>query len=292
MRQDKIIRVLLTAVALTAIAGLALITIFLFAEGVPFIWKTGAREFFLSDDWKPTVSEHNPVPHFGILAMIVGSLEVTAGAMIVGVTLSMACAIVLTQFCPARLAAVLKPAIELLAGIPSVVYGFMGVVTLAPFISEHFGGGNGQCVLAASIVLGVMALPTITSISVDALQAVPRSYFEGAVAMGATRWQTTTMVMLRAARSGIVAAIILGMGRAIGETMAVIMIAGNSIMIPHSLLDPVRTLTANIALEIGDAAPQHREALFATGVTLFVIIMVLNSIALVVSRRRAGSAAS
>ncbi len=286
MKQDRVIRVVLMLVALSAIAGLALITVFIFREGVPIIFRAGPGDFFGSTDWRPGQGR------FGILAMIVGSIAVTAGAMILSVTFSLACAITLTQFCQKRLAAVIKPAIELLAGIPSVVYGFMGVVTLVPFIREHFGGsGGGLSVLAASVVLGIMALPTITSISIDALQAVPRSYWEGSIALGATRWQTTTMVMLRAARSGIVAAVILGMGRAIGETMAVIMVAGNVLEIPHSVLDPVRTLTSNIALEIGYASGAHREALFATGVTLFIIIMILNSIAMAVSRRRTGSAA-
>jgi len=184
---------------------------------------------------------------------------------------------------------VLKPCIELLAGIPSVVYGFIGVTILVPFIRDHLGG-PGLSVLASSIVLGVMVVPTVTSISVDALRAVPRSYREGSLALGATGWQTTHMVMLKAARSGIAAAIILGMGRAVGETMAVIMVAGNTLEAPHSLLDPVRTLTSNIALEMGYAAGDHRRALFATGVILFVIIMILNTIALAVSRRRAGKA--
>ena len=218
--------------------------------------------------------------------MIVGSLEVTAGALVVGGTLGLACAIVLTQFCPPRVVGILKPGIELLAGIPSVVYGFIGVVILVPFIRTTLGGW-GLSVLAASIVLGVMMLPTVTSITVDALRAVPRSYYEGAIALGATPWQTTSMVMLKAARSGIVAAIILGMGRAIGETMAVIMVAGNILDTPDSILSPVRTLTSNIALEMGYAAGDHRKALFATGVILFVIIMVLNTAAMVVSRRGA-----
>ncbi len=284
MKQERMIRVVLMLVALSALAGLALITVFIFKEGVPFIARTGAGNFFLSGDWQPTAKS----PRFGIFSMIVGSLAVTAGAMVIGVTFSLACAIVLTQFCPRKLVTIIKPSIELLAGIPSVVYGFMGVAVLVPLIRVHLGS-PGLSVLAASIVLGIMTLPTITSISVDALQAVPRSYWEGSIALGATRWQTTTMVMLRAARSGIVAAIILGMGRAIGETMAVIMVAGNSLEIPHSILDPVRTLTSNIALEMGYASGDHRAALFATGVTLFAIIMVLNSIALAVSRRRARS---
>jgi len=183
---------------------------------------------------------------------------------------------------------IVKPSIELLAGIPSVVYGFIGVAILVPFIRDHLGG-PGLSVLASSIVLGVMMLPTITSISVDALRSVPPNYVDGSVALGATEWQTTHMVVLKAARPGIVAAVILGMGRAIGETMAVIMVAGNTLAVPRSVLDPVRTLTSNIALEMGYASGDHRRALFATGVVLFVIIMILNSIALTVSRRRVGA---
>jgi phosphate ABC transporter permease protein PstC len=204
--------------------------------------------------------------------------------MLIGGTLGLGMAIVLTQFCPPKLASFLKPTIELLAGIPSVVYGFMGVVTLVPLIRSYLGG-PGLSVLAASIVLGIMVLPTVTSISIDALKAVPRTYWEGSVALGATRWQTTHMLMLKAARSGIVAAIILGMGRALGETMAVIMVAGNALEIPGSVLDPVRTLTSNIALEMGYASGEHREALFAAGVTLFAVIMIFNTIALTFARR-------
>ena len=283
MKQDRIIRVVLMIVALSAISGLALITIFIFKEGLPIILRVGGKEFFLSSDWYPREGK------FGILPMIVGSLAVTAGAIAIGAVFGLGCAIVLTQFAPPRLVTVLKPAIELLAAIPSVVYGFMGVVILVPLVREYLGG-PGLSVLTASIVLGIMVLPTVTSISVDALQAVPRAYREGSIALGATGWQTTHMVILKAARSGIVAAFILGMGRAIGETMAVIMVAGNTLDLPSSILDPVRTLTSNIALEMGYAAGDHRQALFATGVTLFVIIMVLNIIALTVSRRSAEGA--
>jgi phosphate ABC transporter permease protein PstC len=279
MRQDKVIGAILTAIAFSAITGLAVITVFIFKEGVPIILRLGGREFFLSSHWAPGEGQ------FGIFSMIVGSLMVTLGAMAIGVIFSLGLAIVLTQFCPPRLAAILKPVIELLAGIPSVVYGFMGVVTLVPLIRDYLGG-PGLSVLAASIVLGIMVLPTVTSISVDAINAVPRPYWEGSIALGATRWQTTYMVMLKAARSGIVAAIILGMGRAVGETMAVIMVAGNAPTMPTSILDPVRTLTSNIALEMSYASGLHRQALFATGVTLFVIIMVLNTAAMTVSRRR------
>jgi phosphate ABC transporter permease protein PstC len=281
MKQDKIISLILLCVALSAIFGLTLITVFIFREGLPIILRVGAVRFFLSTDWEPSQG------HFGILSMLIGSLVVTAGAMVFGVVFSLALAIVLTQFSPPALTSVLKPSIELLAGIPSVVYGFVGVVTLVPLI-RTFLGGPGLSVLAASIVLGIMVLPTITSISVDALQAVPRSYLEGSIALGATRWQTVTMVQLKAGRSGLVAAAILGMGRAIGETMAVIMVAGNALEIPRSPLDPVRTLTSNIALEMAYATGDHRQALFATGVTLFVIITLLNTAALAVSRGGAG----
>lgn len=268
-------------VALSAISGLALITVFIFKEGLPIIAKTGPMGFFFSSDWDPKNGS------FGIFSMIAGSLAVTAGAVTIGTVFGLGLAIVLSQFCPSGLAAVLKPIVELLAGIPSVVYGFMGVVTIVPLIRTYLGG-PGLSVLAASIVLGIMVLPTVTSISLDALRAVPRPYWEGSIALGATEWQTTHMVMLKAARSGLVAAIILGMGRAVGETMAVIMVAGNTLEVPRGLLDPVRTLTSNIALEMGYASGQHREALFATGVTLFVIIMVLNTVALVIARRGAG----
>lgn len=284
MKQDKVIRAILMAIALSAICGLALITLFIFKEGLPFIRQIGGREFFGSTEWRPTAG------HFGIFAMIAGSLAVTLGAMAIGVVFSLGLAIVLTQFCPPALARVLKPVIELLAGIPSVVYGFMGMVTLVPLIRDHVGG-SGYSVLAASVVLGIMILPTVTSISVDALNAVPRPFWEGSIALGATRWQTTHMLMLKAARSGILAAVILGMGRAVGETMAVIMVTGNRPEVPHSILDSVRTLTSTIALEMGYSHGLHRQALFATGVTLFVIIMVLNTVAMAVSRRRVAAGA-
>ena len=251
MRKDKLVAALLQAIALSALAGLMIITVFIFKEGLPLIFRTGLKDFFFSADWEPGKG------NFGIMSMIIGSLAVTLGAMLIGGTLGLGMAIVLTQFCPPKLASLIKPTIELLAGIPSVVYGFMGVVTLVPIIRNYLGG-PGLSVLAASIVLGIKVLPTVTSISIDALKAVPRSYWEGSVALGATCWQTSHMLMLKAARSGIVAAIILGMGRALGETMAVIMVAGNALEVPGSVLDPVRTLTSNIALELGDASGDHR----------------------------------
>jgi len=277
-RNEKLIRITLAIVAFSAISFLLLITFFIFFDGTPVIVKYWIRNFLFGLDWYPTEKS------FGILPMIIGSIEVTIGALVIGIPLGLACSITLTEFSSKRLRQILKPVIELLAGIPSVVYGFIGVVILVPFIRDNFGG-PGLSVLAASIILGIMILPTIISISIDSLLAVPKSYREGSIALGATKWQTVVMVIFPAARSGIITSIILGMGRAIGETMAVIMIAGNAINIPRSILDPVRTLTSNIALEVGYSTGEHRQALFATGIILFIIIMVLNSVANVISSK-------
>ncbi|HPG58588.1 MAG TPA: phosphate ABC transporter permease subunit PstC, partial [Candidatus Wallbacteria bacterium] len=269
---ETIIGKILLMIALSSIGALFLITVFIFAEGLPVIFKTGFAAFITGMKWKPTREI------FGILPMIAGSFAIMAGAMIVSVPFALCCSIYLAEFAGDLMRRVVKPAIELLAGIPSVVYGFIGVTVLVPFIKNYIGG-NGFSVLGCSLVLGVMVLPTITSISYDALRAVPVSYREGALALGATRWQAVKMAVVPAASSGIIAAVILGMGRAIGETMAVIMIAGNSLIVPLSPLDPVRTLTSNIALEMGYASGSHRQALFATGVVLFIIIMALNVLA-------------
>ncbi len=268
---DKVVERALLLLALSSIAVLASITFFIFREGAPLIYKVGVRHF-LSTDWHPTAG------HFGIALMIVGSAVVTAGALTLGVPLGIGCAIVLGEMAPPRLRQILKPAIEVLAGIPSVVYGFLGMVEVLPWIRTHLGG-PGASGLAAAAILGVMILPTITVISLDALQAVPSSYREGSFAMGATEWQTIRRVILPAARSGIVAAVILGMGRAVGETMAVVMVAGNAVQLPHSPLDPLRTLTANLALEMGYATGDHRAALFATAIVLFGIVVALNAFA-------------
>jgi phosphate transport system permease protein len=279
IHREKFIEWGLLLLALSSIGSLALITIFIFIEGFPLILSTGLKNFILSSHWAPTKG------YFGILAMIISSVLVTLGAMVIGVPLGLSCAIVLAEFSPKRLRMVLKPTLELLAGIPSVVYGFLGVIWLVPLIRNYLGG-PGLSLLAASIILGIMILPTVISISIDALTAVPDLYRDGSLALGATRWQTVSRVVLPAASSGIITAIILGMGRAIGETMAVIMVAGNALQIPTSILDPVRTLTSNIALELGYAAGRHREALFATGIVLFVIIMILNLSATLITRRR------
>lgn len=265
--------------AFSAISALLLIALFIINEGLPFIFKYGLNEFLFSSYWEPSAGK------FGIYPMIVASLWVTFGAMIVGAPLGIAGALFLTEYVPKTIMRIVKPTIELLAAIPSVVYGFIGVMVLAPIIRENFGG-PGLSVLAASIILGVMILPTIISISIDSILAVPNSYREGSLALGATVWQTIHMVTIKASKSGIIASIILGMGRAIGETMAVIMVAGNSVNIPSSTLDSVRTLTANIALEMSYATGMHRQALFATGVVLFIVIIILNSIASVAIRKK------
>jgi phosphate ABC transporter permease protein PstC len=262
---------------MSSIAILALITLFIFREGAPLIARAGLANFF-STEWRPGEGR------FGIALMIVGTGAVTLGALVIGVPFGLACAIVLAEMAPARMRLLLKPAVELLAGIPSVVYGFIGIVVLLPWIREHLGG-PGASALAGSIILGIMILPTIVGISIDALSAVPRSYREGSLALGATRWQTIRRVVLPAARSGLVVAVVLAVGRAVGETMAVIMVAGNAVQMPHSPLDPVRTLTSNIALEMGYASGEHREALFATGILLFAIIMLLNMVANLVRAR-------
>jgi phosphate transport system permease protein len=222
---------------------------------------------------------------FGIFPMIIGSVSVTLGATIIGVPIAICCSIFLAEFAPVRLRNIFRPAIQLLAGIPSVVYGFWGLLFIVPFIRNYFGG-PGLSILAGSIILAIMILPTIISITEVSILALPRHYKEGALALGLTHWQTIRSLLLPAAKSGIVAAVILGIGRAIGETMAVIMVLGNAVALPESVLDPVRTLTTNIGIEMGYATGEHQEALFATGIVLFVIIMILNAVAQYIVRRK------
>jgi len=275
--KDKIAQRILVIIAFSAILSLFLISFFIFQQGVPLIFRVGLKNFF-STHWAPTQG------HFGILSMIVGSLMVTVGALLVGIPLGLSCAIFLAEFSSKPVQNTLKPIIELLAGIPSVVYGFIGVVVLVPIIRDIFGG-SGFSVLGASIILGIMLLPTVVSISYDSIKAVPSTYQDGSLALGATRWQTILMVVLPSARSGIIAGIILGMGRAIGETMAVIMISGNALRIPHSIFDSVRTITSTIALELSYSTGDHRAALFACGSFLFVIVIILNIIAIRITKR-------
>ena len=276
--QEKITEKILLLIALSSIFILALITFFIFEEGIPLILKVGPKAFLLGQKWVPSKGL------FGIFPMIVSSFWVTIGALILGIPLGLACTIFLSELIPPSVGTFFRPAIQLLAAIPSVIYGFWGLIVLVPLIRIHLGG-PGLSILAGSLVLGFMILPTIITISEDALNALPPSYKAGALALGATHWQTIWRVLIPAARSGIVAGVILGMGRAIGETMAMIMILGNAAQMPHSILSSARTLTTNIGIEMGYASGDHRAALFATGVVLFFIIMGLNSLAMVISRK-------
>ncbi len=255
--------------ACISILAVALICIFLFANGIPAMKEIGLFDFLLGRQWKPG----NDI--YGILPMILGSIYVTGGAIIIGVPIGLLAAIFMTRFCDKRLYKILKPSVNLLAGIPSVVYGFFGLMVIAPLIRGLFGG-SGTSMLAASIVLGIMILPTIISVSESALRAVPESYYEGARALGASHERAVFKTVFPAAKSGVMAGIILGIGRAIGETMAVIMVAGNQTAMPSGITRGLRTMTANIVLEMGYAADLHREALIATAVILFVFILIIN----------------
>ena len=255
--------------ACTSILAVALICIFLFTNGFSAIGKIGVADFLLGKQWKPL----NDI--YGIFPMIVGSIYVTAGAIIVGVPIGLLCAVFLAEFCPPALYRIVKPAVDLLAGIPSVVYGFFALMVIVPIVQDLFGV-SGKNMLTASLLLGLMILPTIIGVSESAIRAVPESYYEGALALGATRERSVFAAVLPAAKSGILAGIVLGIGRAIGETMAVIMVAGNQPVIPSGPLSGVRTMTANIVMEMGYATGLHREALIATAVVLFVFILIIN----------------
>ena len=267
--KEKIMQLVFLAAACASIALVAMICFFLFANGLPTIGKIGVSDFLLGQKWRP----NNDI--YGILPMIMGSLYVTLGACITGVPIGILTAIFMARFCPVSIYKYLKPAVELLAGIPSVIYGFFGLVVMVPFIRDNFGG-TGSSMLTASLLLGMMILPTLISVAEAALRAVPDSYYEGALALGAGHVRSVFFTVVPAAKSGIMAAIILGVGRAIGETMAVIMVAGNQARMPQGLLEGVRTMTTNIVIEMGYAADLHRDALIATAVVLFIFIMLIN----------------
>lgn len=254
--------------AFISIAAVALICLFLFANGIPAMAEIGLPEFLFGDTWRPSSDE------FGIFPMIIGSLYVTAGALVIGVPIGILTAIFLSRFAHARFARILGDGVELLAGIPSAVFGFFGLMVIVPFIRDYMPG-RGLSLLAAALILGIMILPTVITVSKSALDAVPRSYYEGALALGADHERSVFFIVVPAALSGIMAAVVLGIGRAIGETMAVVMVAGNQPAIPLSIFDGVRTLTANIVLEMGYAADLHRGALIATGVVLFVFVILI-----------------
>ena len=259
---------LLTAVI--SILAVALICVFLFANGIPAMQEIGFFNFLTGTEWRPG----NKI--FGILPMILGSLYVTGGALIIGVPIGILMSIFMARFCPQKIYKFLKPIVDLLAGIPSIVYGFFGLVVLVPFIRENVENCRGQSILTAAILLGIMILPTIIGVAEPAIRAVDASFYEGALALGATHERSVFSVIVPAANSGILAAVILGVGRALGETMAVMMIVGNQPRVPDSILQGVRTLTTNIVLEMGYATDLHREALIATGVVLFVFILIIN----------------
>ncbi|MEG2008348.1 MAG: phosphate ABC transporter permease subunit PstC [Oscillospiraceae bacterium] len=278
--RESFMRAIFFLTACVSIAAVVLICVFLFADGAPAIAKIGVGKFLFGTEWRPA----NNI--YGILPMIVGSIYVTAGALVVGVPIGLLTAVYMARFCPKRLYRFMKPAIDLLAGIPSVVYGFFGLVVLVPLVRDNLGG-RGMSVLTASLLLGMMILPTIVSVSEAALRAVPESYYEGSLALGASHERSVFFASLPAAKSGVFAAVVLGVGRAIGETMAVKMVAGNQPVIPESILSGVRTLTTNIVLEMGYSADLHREALIGTAVVLFVFILIIN-LSFSLLKRRSG----
>ncbi|AUS97850.1 phosphate ABC transporter permease subunit PstC [Clostridium thermosuccinogenes] len=276
---ERIIEIIFLICACASILSVAVITVYMFVKGSPAIFEIGLVQFLTGTEWLPNSGK------FGILPMLVASIYGTFGAVVIGVVVGLFTAIFLAEIGPSWLVRLFRPAIELLAGIPSVVYGFFGLVAVIPMIRNNIGG-VGNSLMAVIFILSIMILPTIISVSETSIRAVPESYKEGSLALGATKIQTIFRVTLPAARSGIMAAIVLGIGRALGETMAVILVAGNSVALPGSLLDSVRTLTANIALEMSYASGLHREALFATGVVLFVFIMVLNIVLNLITHKR------
>ena len=284
--KETIMKYVFLVCACASILAVILICAFLFANGVPAIGKIGVFNFLLGETWKPG----NDL--YGILPFILGSIYVTAGAIIIGVPIGLLTAIFMARFCPKSIYRFMKPAVDLLAGIPSVVYGFFGMVVLVPFVRNFFGqtlgfGGNGSSMFTASVMLGIMILPTIISVGESSIRAVPNSYYEGSLALGATHERSVFCTIVPAAKSGIMAGIILGIGRAIGETMAVIMIAGNQPRMPKGIFEGVRTLTSNIVMEMGYATDLHREALIATAVVLFVFILIINLLFSLVKRRSA-----
>ncbi len=274
---EVFMNILFLLAACISVAAVALICIFLFANGIPAMSKIGFLDFITGTEWAPS----NDV--YGIFPMIIGSLYVTAGAILVGVPIGILSAVFMAKFCPKRIYKPLKTMVDLLAGIPSIVYGFFGLMVLVPLVQQLFGG-SGKGVLTASVLLGIMILPTIISVSEASIRAVPESYYEGALALGATKERSVFCAVVPAAKSGIVSGVILGIGRAIGETMAIIMVAGNQKIIPESILSGTRTLTTNIVMEMGYAADLHREALIATAVVLFVFILIINLLFSLVKR--------
>ncbi len=268
--KENAMHMLFLVCALASIISVIIICVFIFANGLPAIGEIGLLRFIFGEEWRPSHDK------YGIFSMIVGSVYVTAGAILIGVPLGLLCAIFMARFCPKWLYKTVKPLIELMAGIPSIVYGFFGIVVLVPMVRNLFGG-SGKGIITASILLGIMILPTLVSVIESSLRAVPNSYYEGALALGATHERSVFCTIVPAAKSGILAGVILGIGRAIGETMAVVMVAGNQAIMPESIISGVRTLTANIVLEMAYATDLHEDALIATAAVLFVFILLINT---------------
>ena len=268
--KEQVMHAVFFIAACASVLAVALICLFLFVNGIPAMKEIGIFKFLLGTMWKPG----NNI--YGILPMIMGSIYVTAGAILIGVPIGILTSVFMASYCPKKIYRFFKSAIDLLAGIPSVVYGFFGLMMLVPLIRDLFHKGNGSSILSASILLGIMILPTIIGVTESAIRAVPSNYYEGSLALGATKERSLFFVMLPAAKSGLIAGVVLGIGRAIGETMAVVMVAGNQARMPAGILRGVRTMTSNIVLEMGYAADLHREALIATGVVLFVFILIIN----------------
>lgn len=279
--KEKVMKAVFFFAAFIAVLSVILICLFLFANGLPAFGKIGVFNFLLGTKWAPG----NNI--YGIAPMILGSIYITTGAIIIGVPIGVMTAVFMAKFCPEKVYKIMKPAVSLLAGIPSIIYGFFGMVVIVPFLRDLFGSDltSGKSMLTASILLGIMILPTIINVSESAIRAVPESYYEGALALGASHERSVFFTTLPAAKSGIMAGVVLGIGRAIGETMAVVMVAGNQAILPEGLLKGARTLTANIVLEMGYAADLHREALIATAVVLFVFILLINLLFSAIKRR-------
>lgn len=277
---EKIWEILFLICSLVSILSIVVICYFIFKNGVPFILDYGIGDFLFGTKWKPSSKPAS----FGILPMILGSFYVTFGSILIGVPIGILTAVFLAYFCPQKLYKILKPAVNLMAGIPSIVYGFFALMVMVPIV-RGIWGGTGMNIITASILLGIMILPTIIGLSESSIRSVPKSYYEGSVALGATHERSVMQVIVPAAKSGILASIILGIGRSIGETMAVILIVGNQARMPKGITKGVRTMTANIVLEMAYAAGQHRDSLIATGVVLFVFILIINFLFNIVKRR-------
>lgn len=277
--KEGVMHALFLICACVSILAVVLICVYLFASGVPAMAEIGFTDFLFGTKWKPSSG------YYGIFPMIIGSILVTGIAVIIGVPIGILCAVFMSHYCPKKLYRFVKPAINLLAGIPSIVYGFFGLVVIVP-IMKDLVGGSGKSLLTAGILLGIMILPTVIKTTESSLNAVPRSYYEGALALGATHERSVFFASLPAAKSGILAAIIPGVGRAIGETMAVILVAGNQTILPKSITSGIRTMTSNIVIEMGYAGGLHREALIATGVVLFVFILIINLCFSALKRRK------